>query len=182
MKSSPRHRQQRLRFRGSNGEVITRIAHISQRLWCKSRAVCAINQGMRDITPLHQRLERRRQITDNGCWVWTGAKDHYGYGKMQFGGRYGQKLGVHRVAAHAYLNFDLNSELKVLHHCDNPSCFNPDHLFIGTQSDNLQDCYRKGRLGGFWRTPGWHHTEEAKRKISEARRKVVLEKKMAKGV
>jgi len=52
---------------------------------------------------------------------------------------------VPRLAAHLWLGFDLKSTLKVLHRCDNPPCFNPKHIFIGTQSDNMRDCVSKKR-------------------------------------
>jgi hypothetical protein len=52
---------------------------------------------------------------------------------------------VHRLSAVEFLNFDPDSRLLVLHRCDNPSCFNPEHLFIGSQQDNIHDCVDKGR-------------------------------------
>lgn len=77
-----------------------------------------------------------------GCWNWTGATGSRGYGRIV----YADRLQLtHRVSAHIYLGFDLNSPLQVLHRCDNPSCFNPKHLFIGTQAENLLDMSRKGR-------------------------------------
>ena len=79
------------------------------------------------------------------CWNWKGSKDKDGYGKLYFHGRY---YRAHRVAAHLWLGFPLHSELWVLHRCDNPSCINPRHLFIGTQFDNARDCANKGRM---WR-------------------------------
>jgi hypothetical protein len=83
---------------------------------------------------------RLNEATD--CWEWTGPLYPYGYGRVRFNG---QKMGVHRLSAHLYLKFPLESPLFVLHRCDNPLCFNPKHLFIGTQKDNISDCVAKGR-------------------------------------
>jgi hypothetical protein len=55
---------------------------------------------------------------------------------------------VHRLSAHAFLGFDLRSCLFVCHKCDNPPCFNPNHLFVGTNADNLRDMASKGRWDG----------------------------------
>jgi hypothetical protein len=49
------------------------------------------------------------------------------------------------VAAVLWMGFDLADERKVLHHCDNPKCFNPGHLYIGTDADNSRDCTDRGR-------------------------------------
>lgn len=77
-----------------------------------------------------------------GCWDWNSRKNHGGYGRLKWMGKI--QL-AHRVAAHLTKGFDLDSPLKVLHHCDNPACFNPDHLFIGTLQDNAIDCLKKNR-------------------------------------
>ena len=77
-----------------------------------------------------------------GCWNWTGAAHPFGYGTIQYDGRTER---VHRVAMHVFRRFALRSELNVLHHCDNTSCFNPQHLFVGTQRDNMLDKTAKGR-------------------------------------
>ncbi len=72
-----------------------------------------------------------------GCWEWQGGLNR-GYGTTQ--GRL-----VHRVAWELWKG-PIPRGLKVCHDCDNPPCFNPDHLFIGTTRDNLLDAARKGRL------------------------------------
>lgn len=80
--------------------------------------------------------------SQTGCWNWVGGKTERGYGKASFLGRL---THAHRLAAYLWLKHPLDSPLFVLHRCDNPSCFNPKHLFIGTQQDNVMDAVRKGR-------------------------------------
>lgn len=72
----------------------------------------------------------------NGCWNWLAGMNTNGYGVMG-------KLG-HRVAWELF-NGPIPVNMCVLHHCDNPRCVNPAHLFIGTQNDNMQDMIKKGR-------------------------------------
>lgn len=83
-----------------------------------------------------------RYDATTGCWNWTGCRSSNGYGQMRYMGR---MVSVHRLSAHFYLKLSLESELEVLHRCDNPGCFNPKHLFIGTQSDNIRDAFQKSR-------------------------------------
>jgi hypothetical protein len=94
---------------------------------------------------LKKKLLARRSIEDRGyitpCWIWTGAKTDRGYGNIL---RYYKSYRVHRLAAKLWLANFIES-LKVLHKCDIPLCFNPDHLFQGTQKDNVYDSISKGR-------------------------------------
>ena len=76
------------------------------------------------------------------CWNWGGGLLISGYGKMM---HFRKWWRVHRLAACLWLGLPRTSKLCVLHRCDNPRCFNPDHLFIGTQADNIKDMHRKGR-------------------------------------
>lgn len=84
----------------------------------------------------------RIRLDANGCWNWRGAVFPNGYGRMRLRGR---RLMPHRVAAELWLGLPKDSPSLVLHRCDNHACFNPKHLFIGTQRDNLVDCVVKKR-------------------------------------
>lgn len=90
-------------------------------------------------------LLNHRKITDNGCWEWTRSGDDLGYGHQTVDGRI---YRVTRLSKALFHGFDLTSDLLMCHHCDNPPCFNPDHLFPGTDKDNSDDCRRKGRPKG----------------------------------
>jgi hypothetical protein len=83
---------------------------------------------------------------NSGCWLWTGACN--GKGRAQIGVKAnGQKFKI-KNASHISLQLHGRSVPKgmcVLHSCDNTFCVNPDHLFVGTQDDNIQDMIAKGR-------------------------------------
>lgn len=74
------------------------------------------------------------------CWNWKASKDRKGYG-ICHSGTYDR---AHRVMWKVMLG-DIPAGLCVLHKCDNPSCVNPDHLFLGTNIDNVKDRQSKGR-------------------------------------
>ena len=78
------------------------------------------------------------------CWPWQRCKDRYGYGKIAT--KHGKApLRVPRLAYEIQCA-PLPPGAQVLHHCDNPSCVNGRHLFLGDAKANLQDCSQKGRL------------------------------------
>ena len=78
----------------------------------------------------------------NGCWEYVGAKDADGYGMFWFQGK---TKGAHQFSARALANQTINAGDQVCHHCDNPSCCNPEHLFIGSSQDNTRDRHIKNR-------------------------------------
>ncbi len=90
---------------------------------------------------LEERLLLRRQITASGCWEYTGSKDSGGYGALKISG---QNKKAHRIAYKVWVS-DVPDDVDVLHHCDNPPCFNPEHLFLGNDEINVWDKMLKGR-------------------------------------
>ncbi len=91
-------------------------------------------------------LKALSSYNSNGCIVFTGGTNQDGYGRVS-GMRWGKKYKVASAHQLAYIlaNGEYDRTLNVCHSCDNPSCINPKHLWLGTQADNMQDKKRKGR-------------------------------------
>jgi|GEM_PF-966020 len=84
----------------------------------------------------------------NGCWNWTGSRSQQtGYGTVSWEG---DPIRTHRWAW-MHKHGEIPDGLCVLHKCDNPACINPDHLFLGTSRENIEDRDRKGRGKGWTR-------------------------------
>jgi hypothetical protein len=96
-------------------------------------------------------LEEKVRVGQGECIEWTASLGGGGYGHLCY--QDGMLL-VHRLAWQA-LHGPIPAGMLVCHHCDNPRCVNPDHLFLGTHQDNMDDCGRKGRrrpsAGSGWR-------------------------------
>lgn len=79
-----------------------------------------------------------------GCWEWHGAKKSNRYGHIKRNSHDNGTIQVHRLAYMLFFG-PIPEGLLVCHHCDNPSCVRPEHLFLGTDLDNVRDMIKKGR-------------------------------------
>lgn len=107
-------------------------------------------------------LEMRVVEPGTDCWIWQGSKLYReNYGRIFINGRYQR---AHRIAYEIW-NGPIPDGFLVCHHCDNPPCINPEHLFVGTDLDNVLDASRKGRLRnglGPGEKSGWHKLNNEK--------------------
>lgn len=117
------------------------------------------------LTP-EQRFDRQ-VIRRDGCWGWKGARDRDGYGRIR-----AEFDGVLYNRAHRFSYVRATGEhpgaRMVLHRCDNPTCTNPDHLFLGTNAENMADKIAKGRA----RIPFGEDSGPAK--LTEAQAQAIL--------
>jgi len=88
--------------------------------------------------PYPQRFFEKICFGISDCWYWRGSQDHAGYGWMG-------AIKAHRKSWELFRD-KIPKGKFVLHKCDIPNCVNPDHLFLGTKKDNMQDCLKKGRI------------------------------------
>ena len=80
--------------------------------------------------------------TTSNCWMWKGYRESkFGYGAIMMGGK---RISAHR-ASWIINKGKIPDGLQVLHNCDSPGCVRPDHLFLGTQADNMRDMAKKER-------------------------------------
>lgn len=141
---------------GKQFQAVTCVRHCSVR--------CRILEKVDGDGPVHRTL-------GTPCWIWQGAINRLGYGKMS---RRDVKVHgtAHRAAWEAFRGPIIDG-LSVLHHCDVRACCNPDHLFLGTHQDNMDDMMSKGRkapctLGPGEQNPASRLTDETVRAVADA--------------
>ena len=96
-----------------------------------------------DINNLPERFVKKIAMDEEtGCWVWQGCLSDNGYARASYKGK---TQSLHRLV-YTLLVGEIPKGLMACHKCDVRACCNPDHIFIGTQSENMKDMYRKGRF------------------------------------
>lgn len=105
---------------------------------CKICETIFLSNGPKEHCSWKCFLILKRNIDENGCWIWKGSLSNKGYGKTSYS-KY-----VHRLSYEAFVS-EIPKGKCVLHKCDVTNCFNPEHLFIGSLSDNMKDMVEKGR-------------------------------------
>lgn len=108
----------------------------------------------------------------DGCWLWTGHVQNYGYGEF---GRKPRRWLAHRYS-YTLAHGEIPKGQLVLHRCDTPRCVRPEHLFLGTDADNTADKVAKGRHGGKL-TP--EQVREIKRELLENQGKYGFQTELA---
>lgn len=122
--------------KGCNKEKAKRVSN-----YCPMHKARLWRSGSLDRKNYDEKFLGRYKVLDNGCWEYQGVKNCYGYGRVYIGRKH--------TVAHRYM-YQLKKGvipkgMLVLHKCDNPSCVNPDHLFLGTHTDNMNDMIKKKR-------------------------------------
>lgn len=110
---------------------------------------------------IHERFWAKvDKSTKNGCWEWTACTTQKGYGTFYALNADGKETNIraHRFS-YELVYGKIPDGLMVCHKCDNPKCVNPNHLFLGTGKENMEDAKRKGR----------HYTPEVKKRWSLAK-------------
>lgn len=94
-----------------------------------------------DVSTKDRLLAYSMPEPNSGCWLWLRQVSNFGYGMVST--HNGSKF-AHRMSYEVFVG-PIPEGMSVLHKCDQPACMNPDHLFLGTDADNIADMIKKGR-------------------------------------
>lgn len=128
--------QQGLSIRHISGQINKGRCIISKIL--KEEGVCRNKFNTNTVEDFFRLVDVRNE---NECWEWLGPQNNKGYGQFRILGH----LFVHRFSYQYFNGHIIDVGLFVCHSCDNPICVNPNHLFLGTRQDNINDKVKKGR-------------------------------------
>jgi hypothetical protein len=121
---------------------------------------------------LSRLLKYTKRNEETGCWEWIGYRDSCGYGMIRLNGK---MKAIHRISCELH-HGPIPPGHNVLHKCDVPWCWNPEHIWAGTQQENILDMYRKGR-GNNFKGEDHPHARLVEEDIHEIRRKVYFERR-----
>ena len=131
------------------GATFTAFQSNHRRYWsraCSGAARVAAGFVAVPRTPIEDRFWPKVDKSGD-CWLWTGGQNLQGYGVISKGGHVSRKMLAHRLA-YELANGPIPEGVNVLHRCDTPLCVRADHLFLGSQEENIHDMWSKGRQGG----------------------------------
>lgn len=115
-------------------------SHWRKKKYCDRTCSSSMTWSGRRASP-QEALAKYSAAEHSGCTLWTGTKDSGGYGRVYWGNA---AYSAHRFS-YELTNGPIPDGMLVCHKCDTPSCINPDHLFLGSPQDNMNDKIAKGR-------------------------------------
>jgi hypothetical protein len=101
------------------------------------------NGRMASVNVLERLWTKAVGDADDECWEYHGSTSIAGHTRIRLDDK--SRMMVHRMAWEAHHAEPIPEGMQVNHHCDNPICFNPAHLYLGTQKQNMEDRFRRGR-------------------------------------
>lgn len=141
------------------------VRNFADHVFCSKSCSGLQNTHKRSFVSRETYFADRVQKTDN-CWIWIGKRHTKGYGIATYRG---QSMLAHRFSYELHYPSSTTADLNVCHTCDNPRCVRPDHLFLGTQTDNMADMYAKARHAHGSRTPNAKLTDADVRDIRSSK-------------